>query len=77
MYSMSMTYPSSSQNPSTYSFALCKPSRTSRVRPTCKLQAILKVKNVYTTRGFNIEQIQMDGAFDCLQDDLADNKIIF
>ncbi len=41
------------------------------------LQAILKVKNVYTTRGFNVEQIQMDGAFDCLQDDLAANKNLF
>ena len=39
------------------------------------LQAILKVKNVYTTRGFNIEQIQMNGSFDCLQDDFADNNV--
>ena len=41
------------------------------------LQAILKVKDVYTTRGFNVEQIQMDGAFDCLQGDLAAKNILF
>ena len=35
------------------------------------LQVILKVKNVYTTRGFNVEQIQIYGAY------LAANKILF